>query len=304
MSQDSQTGTLSTAAAASMLRPKRSFWFHLGFFFRKKPLGAFGAVVATVLILIAVLAPFITPHDPDKSNSKDRHAKPNTENWFGTDDFGRDVFSRLIMGARISLRVGVISAFAGCAIGLIIGIVSSYFGGAVDLLVQRLVDGLISFPALVLALAIVAALGSSLNNVTIALSILFIPSTARIVRSRALSIKEMDYVLAAKSVGAHHGRIIFRHIFPNCMSVFIVLVTYQLGVAIIAEAGLSFLGLGVGVDEPSWGTMLRAGSKGYVGVNPLLPVFPGLAIAVVVFSWNILGDGLRDVLDPRLRGAG
>ena len=304
MSQQSHIEAVSAEPATGFLRPKRSFWSHLASFFRNKPLAAFGAVVAGILIVIAVLAPFITPHDPDRSNSKDRHATPNTENWFGTDDFGRDVFSRLIMGARISIRVGVISAFAGCAIGLLVGMISAYFGGAVDLLVQRLVDGLISFPALVLALAIVAALGSSLNNVTIALSILFIPSTARIVRSRALSIKEMDYVLAARSVGAHHGRIILRHILPNCMSVFIVLVTYQLGVAIIAEASLSFLGLGVGLDEPSWGTMLRAGSKGYIGVNPLLPVFPGLAIAVVVFSWNILGDGLRDVLDPRLRGAG
>ena len=304
MSQQSPIEAVPAEPATGFLRPKRSFWSHLASFFRNKPLAAFGAVVAGILIVIAVLAPFITPHDPDRSNSKDRHATPNTENWFGTDDFGRDVFSRLIMGARISIRVGVISAFAGCAIGLLVGMISAYFGGAVDLLVQRLVDGLISFPALVLALAIVAALGSSLNNVTIALSILFIPSTARIVRSRALSIKEMDYVLAARSVGAHHGRIILRHILPNCMSVFIVLVTYQLGVAIIAEASLSFLGLGVGLDEPSWGTMLRAGSKGYIGVNPLLPVFPGLAIAVVVFSWNILGDGLRDVLDPRLRGAG
>lgn len=304
MSQQTQTAAAPDDSAPIYLRQKRTLWSHGVSFFRQKPLAAFGATVAAVLIVIAILAPFITPHDPDRSNSKARHVTPDSENWFGTDDLGRDVFSRLIMGARISIRVGLISAFAGCAIGLMVGMISAYFGGAVDLLVQRLVDGLISFPALVLALAIVAALGSSLNNVTIALSILFIPSTARIVRSRALSIKEMDYVLAARSVGAHHGRIILRHILPNCMAVFIVVVTYQLGVAIIAEASLSFLGLGVGLDEPSWGTMLRAGSRGYIGVNPLLPVFPGLAIAVVVFSWNVLGDGLRDVLDPRLRGAG
>ena len=161
---------------------------------------------------------------------------------------------------------------------------------------------MIAFPALVLALALMAALGSSINNVIISLSIIFIPSTARIIRSQAMAIKETDYVLAAHAVGANHFRIMFRHMIPNVMAIFIVTLTFLMGVAVIAEASLSFLGLGVGPDVPSWGGMLRGATKNYIGISPLLPVIPGLSIAILVFSWNVMGDSLRDILDPRLRG--
>ena len=185
---------------------------------------------------------------------------------------------------------------------MFIGVSSGYFGGIYDLVIQRLIDAMISFPALVLALALMSALGSSINNVIISLSIIFVPSTARIIRSQALAIKETDYVLAARAVGANDLRIMIRHMIPNVMAIFIVTVTFLMGVAVIAEASLSFLGLGVGPDVPSWGGMLRGATKNYIGIGPWLPVVPGLAIATLVFSWNVMGDSLRDVLDPRLRG--
>ena len=200
--------------------------------------------------------------------------------------------------------MGILSAFIGATVGMVVGVASAHFGGKVDLFVQRIIDAMIAFPALILAITIMAVLGASLNNVVIALSIAFMPSTARVLRSQALAVKEMDYVLAAKAVGAGHGRIIFRHMIPNCLALYIILVTVFLGVAIVAEATLSFLGIGVPPDVASWGGMLNGAAQTYVRLAPWLGVFPGLAIAIVVFSWNLLGDALRDVLDPRLRGTG
>ena len=276
---------------------------HVANFFRRKPLGAFGVAIAVILIVVAIFAPLIATDDPYKVN-RNIFAPPSSESWFGTDHLGRDVFSRIIYGTRISLYVGLVSAFVGCTIGLLVGIASVHFGGLTDLLVQRVVDAMMAFPLLILAIAIMSLLGASVENVIIALSIAFIPSTARIMRSQALAVKEMDYILAARAVGAGNTRIILRHMIPNCMAVYIVITTYLLGAAIIAEAGLSFLGVGAPPHVPSWGGMLQIASRNYVSVSPWLGVFPGLAIAIVVFSWNMLGDALRDVLDPRLRGTG
>ena len=214
------------------------------------------------------------------------------------------MFSRLVYGARISLYAGLLSAFIGASIGMMVGVASVHFGGMTDLVVQRIIDTLMAFPPLILAISIMAALGASLNNVVIALSIAFIPSTARVLRSQALAIKEMNYVLAAKAIGASHARVIFRYMIPNCLALYIVIVTTFLGIAIVAEATLSFLGIGVPPDVPSWGGMLNGAAQTYVHLAPWLGVFPGLAIAIVVFAWNLLGDSLRDVLDPRLRGTG
>ena len=286
------------------LRPKRTAWQHVGSFSRRKPLGAFGATVAIILIIVAIFAPFIATHDPQESNFRQQYAAPSTEFWFGADQLGRDVFSRIVYGTRISLYVGILSAFAGSTIGMLVGVASVQFGGKTDLLVQRVIDGMMAFPALILAIALMAALGASINNVVIALTIVFIPGTARILRSQALGIKDMDYVLAARAVGAGNWRIVLRHMIPNCFSVFIVLVTFQLGVAIIAEATLSFLGIGAPPGDPSWGGMLRGSAQNYIKLAPWLGIFPGVAIAMVVFAWNMLGDALRDVLDPRLRGSG
>jgi len=277
-------------------------WQHLGRFARRKPLGAFGAVIALLLTLVAIFAPFIATHDPGETNAALVYAPPGSQLLLGGDQLGRDVFSRLVYGARVSLYAGLLSAFIGASIGMVVGVASVHFGGKADLIIQRLIDTMMAFPPLILAIAIMAALGASLNNVVIALSIAYIPSAARVLRSQALAVKEMDYILAARAIGAGHARIIFRCMIPNCLALYIVLVSVFLGTAIVAEATLSFLGIGVPPDVPSWGGMLNGAAQTYVHLAPWLGVFPGLAIAIVVFAWNLLGDALRDILDPRLRG--
>ncbi len=295
--------------AAAMTLPGRSLrgmltsWKVATNFASRKQLGAFGAAVAIIRIVIAIFAPLVAIDDPYKT-SRLPFSAPSADAWFGTDNLGRDVFSRIIYGSRISLYVGLVSSLVGCTIGLLVGIARVHFGGATDLIVQRVVDAMMAFPLLILAIAIMSTLGTSLENVIIALSVAFIPSAARILRSQALAVKEMDYLLAARAVGAGNWRIILRHMIPNCMAVYIVISTYLLGGAIISEASLSFLGVGAPPNVPSWVGMLQVASQNYVSVSPWLGVFPGLAIAIVVFSWNMLGDSLRDVLDPRLRGVG
>ena len=303
MSLDRAGATTLPEQTIGGLRPRRTAWQQVGAFFRNKPLGAFGAVVFLVLLFVAIFAQFggfaiEDPYDPVVDRIFD---PPSREAWFGGDHIGRDVFSRVVHGAWISLYVGILSSFIGSTIGMMVGVASVHFGGKTDLIVQRLVDSMMAFPALILAIAIMAALGGSLNNVVIALSIVYIPSTARVLRSQALGIKEMDYILAARAVGAGDWRVMLLHMIPNCLAVYIVIVTFHLGGAIIAEASLSFLGVGVPPSEPSWGGMLTAGAQN-IRQSPWVVVFPGAAIAIVVFAWNLLGDSLRDVLDPRLRG--
>ena len=297
-------GTADTLAERDIfvLPPKRTLRQHLFFFVIRKPLGAFGAGVAILLVLVAIFAPLIANHNPYEVSVAHIYASPGADYFFGGDHLGRDVFSRLVFGARISLYVGILSSLIGCTIGMAVGVASVHFGGKTDLIVQRFVDAMIAFPSLILAIAIMAALGASINNVVIALSIVYIPSTARILRSQSMAIKEMDYILAARAVGARDWRVMVRHIIPNCFALYLVIVTFHLGGAIIAEASLSFLGVGTPIDVPSWGGMLSGAAGQYVALAPWLAVFPGVAIAVVVFSWNVLGDALRDVLDPRLRG--
>jgi len=302
MSQEPGGAADLSALALGGLGPRRTAWQNVGNFFRAKPLGAAGAVVAIILIIVAIFAPFIATDNPRIYDADLQYAVPGEKGTLlGADELGRDVFSRLVYGARISLYVGLVSSFIGVTIGLLAGVASAHFGGRTDLIFQRFIDGMMAFPSLILAIALMAALGASLNNVVIALSIIYIPSTVRIVRSQALAINELDYVLAATAVGAGHWRIMVRHIVPNCLPLYIVLVTIHLGGAIIAEASLSFLGVGSPPDVPSWGGMLR-GAAQVVNVAPWQGVFPGMAIAIVVFAWNLLGDALRDVLDPRLRG--
>ena len=297
---ETAAGGISVAGTQALL------WRYLvgvGSFFRKKPLGAFGATVAIFLVILAIFAPQIAPNDPRKTNVDYVFASPGSGAWLGGDQLGRDVYTRLVYGSRISLRVGFLSVLFGIIlVGFPIGIITAYYGGKVDLFVQRLVDSVQAFPALILALAIMAAMGASERNVIIALSVVFVPGAARTIRAQALSIKETDYVLAARAMGGSHLRIMFFHITPNCIASGIVLATMSLGIAIIAEASLSFLGVGVPPDVPSWGGMLTGAAQNYVEVAPWLGVFPGLSIAIVVFAWSLLGDSLRDVLDPRLRG--
>ncbi len=268
-------------------------------FARSKPLGAAGGILVLILVLMALLAPLLATHDPDR-NSAAILAGPSGEHIFGTDRFGRDVFSRILYGARISLWVGIVSLSIGTIAGTILALISGYFGGKTDFIIQRVMDSLLAFPALVLALAIVSTLGQSTTNVMAAIGVIIIPGTTRVVRSSVLVAREEMYVDAARTLGCSDLRIMFRHILPNVTAPIIVLVTVGLGNAIIIEASLSFLGLGTPPPTASWGRDL-ADWRGWWTTNPHLFWPPALAISLAVFGFNLLGDALRDVLDPRLR---
>jgi peptide/nickel transport system permease protein len=275
----------------------------LGRFARKKPLGAAGGVLMLVMVLVAVLANQLQTYDPIATNPGETLAPPSRAHWLGADHLGRDVYSRVVHGARVSLMVGLGSTLAGSVLGGIIGLLSGYIGGKVDLVAQRVMDILQGLPLLVLALVMSAALGPSVPNVILAISIPILPRAGRVIRSSVLSIREMQYIEAARAIGDGRLRIAFRHILPNTIGPFIVLGTAQLGSAILVEATLSFLGLGVPEPYPSWGRMLSVSAAEYAQKAPHLVLFPGLAISLAVFGSNLLGDALRDTLDPRLRGA-
>jgi peptide/nickel transport system permease protein len=272
-------------------------------FCRKKPLGAAGGALMIVMVLTAVFAEPLSTHDPIATDAAATLARPGADHWLGTDHLGRDIYSRIVHGTRISLIVGLVSTVLGSVFGGIIGLVSAYFGGKTDLITQRVLDILQGLPLLVLALVMSAALGPSVENVVIAISIPILPRAARVIRSSVLSIREMQYIEAARALGLRHLRIAFRHVLPNTIGPFIVLTTAQLGSAILVEATLSFLGLGVPEPYPSWGRMLSVSAAEYAQKAPHLVLFPGIAISLAVFGSNLLGDALRDTLDPRLRGA-
>jgi peptide/nickel transport system permease protein len=291
------------AAATVPLSHQPGAWTLLGRFCRKKPLGAAGGVVTLLIVLTAVFANQLQTYDPIATEAAQTLAPPGREHWLGTDHLGRDIYSRIVHGARVSLIVGVASTLLGSVFGGIIGLLSGYAGGKTDLVTQRVMDILQGLPLLVLALVVSAALGPSVQNVILAISVPIIPRAARVIRSSVLSIREMQYVEAARALGLKHARIAFRHILPNTVGPFIVLCTAQLGSAILVEAALSFLGLGVPEPYPSWGRMLSVSAAEYAQKAPHLVIFPGLAISLAVFGSNLLGDALRDTLDPRLRGA-
>jgi peptide/nickel transport system permease protein len=272
-------------------------------FCRKKPLGAIGGVLILVLVLTAALADLIATHDPIATDAADTLARPGPTHWLGSDHLGRDIYSRIVHGARVSLLVGVGSTILGSWLGGLVGLLSGYAGGKTDLIVQRFLDILQGLPLLVLALVMAAALGPSVPNVILAISIPIVPRAARVVRSSVLTIREMQYVEAARAVGLRPLRVAWRHVLPNTIGPFIVLCTAQLGSAILVEAALSFLGLGVPEPYPSWGRMLSVSAAEYAQKAPHLVLFPGAAISLAVFGSNLLGDALRDTLDPRLRGA-
>ena len=265
-------------------------------------MGATGAFLLLTLAVVALLAPVIATHDPLVQAGLDRLQGPSVEHLFGTDNLGRDVFSRVVFGSRISLFVGLLSVALASVAGTVVGITSAYLGGKFDLIVQRLVDAFLGFPSLVLTLALVIALSGSLLTVTLAISISFLPRVVRIARSQALSVKEEVYVRAARALGVSGTRIVLLHIAPNCLAPVFVVSTGLLGTAVITEASLSFLGLGVPPPNPSWGGMIQQGARGYLEAAPWLAVMPGIALSMIVFSFAFLGDALRDSLDPRLRG--
>ncbi len=272
-------------------------------FCRKKPLGATGGAIMLAIVLTAIFANQMQTHDPIATDSAQSLAPPSREHWLGSDHLGRDIYSRIVHGARVSLEVGLASTLLGSVLGGIIGLLSGYLGGKTDLVTQRVMDILQGLPLLVLALVMSAALGPSIPNVVLAISLPIIPRAARVIRSSVLTIREMQYVEAARAIGLNHLRIAFRHILPNTIGPFIVLGTAQLGSAILVEAALSFLGVGVPEPYPSWGRMLSVSAAEYAQKAPWLVLFPGIAISLAVFGSNLLGDALRDTLDPRLRGA-
>ncbi len=276
-------------------------WSAARFLARRYPLGAIGAVIMAVFVFAALFAEIITFHDPLATNAALSLAPPSAAHWMGTDNFGRDVYSRIVYGARISLAVGIGSTALGCLFGVALGLLSGYLSGWVDLLVQRLIDILQALPLLVLALVMAAALGPSLQNTIIAIAIPLIPYVARVIRANTLALRELPFVEAAKAIGMSDLRIAIRHVLPNTLAPLIVLATAQLGAAILTEASLSFLGLGIPEPYPSWGRMLSESAAEYVRTAPWLVIFPGIAISLVVFGTNLLGDAARDLLDPRQR---
>ncbi|MBM4441743.1 MAG: ABC transporter permease [Candidatus Rokubacteria bacterium] len=270
-------------------------------FCKQRPLGAIGAAVVLLNILVAIFANLISPYDPLATDYGAMLAAPNREHWLGTDAFGRDVLTRILYGSRTAMLVGFSCAFVGATVGAVIGVTSAYFGGKVDLIIQRVMDCFLSFPLIILALAVVAILGNGLENVIAAITVPMIPRAALVARSSALAIREMPYVDAARAAGFKHGRIIMRHMLPNVMAPYLIMLTAFLGQAILLEASLSFLGLGVSEPTAAWGLMLRGAAVQFAESAPWMAVFPGLAISLAVFAFNLFGDSLRDALDPRLR---
>ena len=273
----------------------------VGNFVRRRPLGAIGAAIILTMAVLAATANLIAPFDPLATDYGAMLSAPSREHWLGTDAFGRDVLSRMIYGSRTALMVGLGASLLGAVFGSLIGVASAYFGGRVDLIVQRVMDVFFAFPVIILALAVVAILGTGVGNVILAIATPMVPRCARVVRSSALSVREMPYVDAARASGYGHRRIILRHMLPNVMAPILIMATAFLGEAILLEASLSFLGLGVQEPTAAWGLMLRGAAVQFAESAPWMAIFPGLAITLAVFGFNLFGDSLRDALDPRLR---
>ena len=285
----------SSHLSSKLIKTSLSFLIH-------RPLGAAGIIIIVVMCVMAVLAEVVSLHDPLDWSLRNKLQSPNSQFWLGTDDKGRDLWARMTIGARISLQVGFLSVAFGSGLGGVLGVVSAWYGGKVDQVIQRIMDALMSIPTLILALTVTAALGQSLTNIIIAVGIVQIPRANRVVRSQALSVKESQYVDAARAIGANNLRIMLMHITPQCVAPWLIIATSALGIAILTEASLSFLGLGVPPPTPSWGGMLSGSARDYFIIAPWMAIWPGLALSLAVYGFNLFGDALRDALDPRLRG--
>jgi peptide/nickel transport system permease protein len=297
-----QPTSLGESQVVGRLAPRAAPGFGLLRQFWRKPVGLASLMVILAVVVMALFAAQIAPYDPLETHAIDRLQRPNSQYLLGTDQLGRDVLSRIIYGARISLLVGLISVGIGTICGAIVGLISGYFGGILDIAVQRVVDAFQAFPGLILALALMSVFGSGIVQVTIAIAIVIAPSQSRVVRGAVLSVKENQYMEAARAVGAGDLRLIVRHILPNVTAPILILVSTTLGAAILIEGGLSFLGLGTPQPTPSWGGMLSGSGRLHMERVPTLSLFPGIAISLTVLAFNLLGDTLRDIWDPRLRG--
>jgi peptide/nickel transport system permease protein len=272
----------------------------------QQPLGAAGLAIIVLMLAAAALAKWVSPYDPLAVDYGGILAPPSWQHLLGTDNFGRDVFSRIIFGSQTALSVGFLSSLGGCTLGAIIGVASAYFGGKTDMIVQRFMDVILAFPIIVLALAVVGLMGKNVVfgidwNLIIAIGLPMVPRVARVVRSSALAVREMPYIDAARTAGFSHARIIFRHIVPNVVAPYLIMLTASVGQAILLEASLSFLGLGVTEPTPAWGLMLSGSAIDFYQQAPWMIVFPGVAISLAVFAFNLFGDSLRDWLDPRIK---
>jgi peptide/nickel transport system permease protein len=261
----------------------------------------FGFVIILLLLLTAIFAPLLAPYDPYEIDMAHAMQKPGSQHWLGTDEIGRDVLSRLIYGSRTSLLIGVVAVGVAASFGVSLGLISGYFGGWVDAIVMRIIDALMAIPGLVLALVFAAILGGGLYNIMIAIGVAMVPVYCRLMRGQVFAVKNADFILASHSQGCNDFRIMLRHVLPNCLPPLIVLVTLQLGTAILTESGLSFIGIGISPPGAAWGSMVNEGYT-FLQRNPVLSIAPGVSIMVVVLAFNLVGDGLRDALDPRLRG--
>jgi peptide/nickel transport system permease protein len=261
----------------------------------------FGMIIILLFIIAAVFAPWLAPYDPDKIDMNNALLQPSTTHWLGTDPLGRDTLSRTIYGTQTSLLIGLFVVVIGSIVGMALGLLAGYFGGWTYTIIMRLVDTLMAFPMLILALLIASLLGAGIRNIILALAFTMIPAYARLMCGQVWSVKENDYILAGRSMGASHARLMLRHLAPNCFPPLIVMMTMMLGTTILAEAGLSFIGIGVQPPIATWGNMVNDGRQ-YLLTNPMLSFAPGLAIMLVVYAFNMIGDGLRDALDPQLRG--
>jgi peptide/nickel transport system permease protein len=283
--------------AAESLRARSS----VAEFCRRQPLGTFGFALVALMGILGLGAEWIAPYSPTANDFAAMTEPPSWAHIMGTDQFGRDLFSRIVFGARTAFIVGFSCAIVGGLTGLVLGVGSAYFGGRLDLVLQRVNDVVMAFPLIILALAVIAVLGSGVHNVIMAITIPLIPRCARVVRSSALSIREVPYIDAARACGFGHSRIILRHMVPNVMAPFLIMLTAFVGQAILAEASLSYLGLGVQEPIAAWGLMLQGGAEEYASTAPWIAIFPGVAIALTVFGFSLFGDALRDALDPKLR---
>ncbi|MCS1351797.1 ABC transporter permease [Mechercharimyces sp. CAU 1602] len=277
-------------------RPFFDFWRS----FRRHKSAMIGLILISAFVLLAILAPFLSSYGYNEIDADIRLQAPSAEHWFGTDDLGRDVFTRILYGSRLSLMVGFFAVTGSILVGSILGLIAGYYGGVRDTLISRMFDMLLAFPSILLAIAIVTILGPSLQNAIIAITIINVPTFGRLLRSRVLSVKEEDFILAARSIGMKDRRILLHHILPNCWTPVMVQGTLSFAIAVIEAAALGFLGLGAQPPEPEWGTML-ADARNFIQLAPWTMIFPGLAIMLTVLGFNLLGDGLRDILDPRMK---
>ncbi|CAM3321153.1 MULTISPECIES: nickel transporter permease [Paenibacillus] len=297
---DNLTADARTTQQPGLHEAHRTRWKSFYYRLRKNKAALFGGYFLLFVILVAIIGPLLTQYDPSKIDYTAKFLKPSADHWFGTDHNGRDIFTRIIHGMRLTLSVGFVSVIIGAAFGIVLGIVSGYYGGKWDTFIMRITDVMLAFPGILLALAIVSVLGKNLFNVIIAVSIFSIPMFARVVRGSTLAVRRLEYIDAMRSLGASDRRIIFGHILPNILSPIIVQATLRIAVAILTASGLSFLGLGAQPPTPEWGAMLNDG-RNYITDHPHVALFPGLSIVLVVIAFNLLGDGLRDVLDPKLK---